>query len=59
MDSKVDKNGDKGVGRGPWLNAWYDPLAGLKTVTPLIRLADLNLVNSQLLILSFFKRNIY
>lgn len=28
--------------RGPWLHAWYDPLAGIKTMTPLVRLADLN-----------------
>jgi len=28
--------------RGPWLHAWYDPLAGIKTVTPLVRLGDLN-----------------
>jgi len=28
--------------RGPWLHAWYDPLAGIKTLTPLVRLGDLN-----------------
>jgi Bardet-Biedl syndrome 1 protein len=26
----------------PWLHAWYDPLAGIKTVTGCVRLADLN-----------------
>jgi hypothetical protein len=27
---------------GPWLHAWHDPLAGLKTVTGCVRFADLN-----------------
>jgi Ciliary BBSome complex subunit 1 len=26
----------------PWLHAWYDPLAGLKTVASCVRLTDLN-----------------
>lgn len=26
----------------PWLHAWYDPLAGLKTMTSCVRLGDLN-----------------
>ena len=25
-----------------WLNAWYDPLASLKTFTPMVRLGDLS-----------------
>ncbi len=28
--------------QSPWLHAFFDPLAGLKTVTSCIRLADLN-----------------
>jgi hypothetical protein len=36
------EKGDKSLNRGPWLHAWHDPLAGLKTITPLVRLADLN-----------------
>jgi hypothetical protein len=35
---------DAKVSKGPWLHAWYDPLAGIKTVTPLVRMADLNSV---------------
>lgn len=27
---------------GPWLHAWFDPLANLKTVTSCVRLADLS-----------------
>lgn len=26
---------------GPWLHAWFDPLAGLHTVTSCVRLGDL------------------
>jgi hypothetical protein len=36
--------------RGPWLHAWYDPLAGIKTVTSLVRLGDLNSVSNFILI---------
>ena len=27
--------------KNPWLNAWYDPLAGLKTMTSCVRLGNL------------------
>lgn len=27
---------------GPWLQAWYDPLCNIRTVTGCVRLADLN-----------------
>ena len=28
--------------KGPWLHAWYDPLASLHTTTSLVRLCDVN-----------------
>ena len=34
--------------KGPWLHAWYDPVAGIKTVSSLVRLADLNTVSCSL-----------
>lgn len=26
----------------PWLNAWYDPLAGVRTTSQCVQMADLN-----------------
>ena len=36
------KDRDSSSSKGPWLHAWYDPLASLRTTTALVRLVDIN-----------------
>ena len=44
----------------PWLNAWYDPLAGIKTTTECVCMADLSADgDSRLLICSGKKLKVY